>query len=798
MLSISEAIKGVNDAVNYHIHEGKEAYYLAGIGQEGRWLGGAVEPLKLPDTVTAKAFRNLLHGYSPDGHKPLVQNAGHPDRDAGWDLTFSVPKAVSVLWAMSPPAVRAEIEASQRHAVKIALGQAEEIFGFTRRGQGGKRHEHAALLFANFEEYTSRAQDMQIHTHCVLINTSVRQDGTTGALHSINFFRAKLLLGAVHETELARQLQERLHVGIEPQTVGFGLAGLPESVCRHFSKRHTAIQQAMAERHVSGPVAAKVVTRETRPRKEHVPAGRLFQSWHEQGRSQGWGPEQAAKLVQVQHAMVAKPLEPALRTKLAGLAHEQQTRKRLIKLARVTALQQGAGGQELLASLERLHLPAGQTILWRPHPANKDKGEGQTPARTPRSHSQEHAANRPDQPVTSRPQARTEPLPVAPPAPDQPTQPPAPEPATRSPMPPRPQPSPSRSADRPSAEVPAEPPPEAVPDRPLPQAAARQEPASAGPSRPAPENKSDPTRSPEGAARQTTQRPPSAARSTPANAHGASPKSRDPEAAANRAQPAPEHGARQTSSPPPPGQTAAPGTAANQRKRPEASSSGQQQRQQASPGGTAEPGRAADESRSEQAHGRPAGSRRTPRKQRVRNRMFERTFGAAVDRIFPAKQTRQRLTRLAKKLAQEHGADEPTFQRVLRDMRPGAERAYLHVERPRLFPHSPIPALKWLRVPKLALGDKPIKWGDIRWKQNVIIGELRIQQRHLFPSAGRRSSLHNLALPALHFSFKKSKWQPRKQSPKRAQQNVQQPRTAGRPSPSSSQKDQRQDHSQSP
>ena len=82
MLSISEAIKGVNDAVNYHIHEGKEAYYLAGIGQEGRWLGGAVEPLKLPDTVTADSFRHLLHGYSPDGKQPLVQNAGHPDRVA--------------------------------------------------------------------------------------------------------------------------------------------------------------------------------------------------------------------------------------------------------------------------------------------------------------------------------------------------------------------------------------------------------------------------------------------------------------------------------------------------------------------------------------------------------------------------------------------------------------------------------------------------------------------------------------------------------------------------------------------
>jgi hypothetical protein len=91
----------------------------------------------------------------------LRQGNTNPDRDAGWDLTFSVPKAVSVLWAMSPPSVRAEIEAAQRDAVKTALGLAEEIFGFTRRGQGGKRHEHAALLFAAFEEYVLRAKAFQ-------------------------------------------------------------------------------------------------------------------------------------------------------------------------------------------------------------------------------------------------------------------------------------------------------------------------------------------------------------------------------------------------------------------------------------------------------------------------------------------------------------------------------------------------------------------------------------------------------------------------------------------------------------
>jgi hypothetical protein len=56
-------------------------------------------------------------------------------------------------------------------------------------------------------------------------------------------------------------------------------------------------------------------------------------------------------------------------------------------------------------------------------------------------------------------------------------------------------------------------------------------------------------------------------------------------------------------------------------------------------------------------------------------------------------------------------------------MRPGAERSFLHVEEPRLFAKSPISPVKWWRLPKLALGEKPRKWGDITWKKNLPIGD---------------------------------------------------------------------------
>ena len=67
MLSISEAIKGVSDAVIYYMKEGKEAYYLAGIGQVAaiagsrRRLARAVDKREPPDGLVGR-FVDLIAG----------------------------------------------------------------------------------------------------------------------------------------------------------------------------------------------------------------------------------------------------------------------------------------------------------------------------------------------------------------------------------------------------------------------------------------------------------------------------------------------------------------------------------------------------------------------------------------------------------------------------------------------------------------------------------------------------------------------------------------------------------------
>src|ERR1017187_6333402 len=157
-------------------------------------------------------------------------------------------------------------------------------------------------------------------------------------------------------------------------------------------------------------------------------------------------------------------------------------------------------------------------------------------------------------------------------------------------------------------------------------------------------------------------------------------------------------------------------------------------------------------------HAAEKARKKQERQQKRRNVKLVREFGAAVDRIFPERQTRARLTKLANRLAQIHRADTETLEHTLAQMRPGAERLDIHVESPRLFPNSPVSPIKWWRVPKLAIGEKPRKWGDVIWKKNLPIGELRLQKSRLCPRAPKWSPLHGIEIPALHFSFKRSKF----------------------------------------
>jgi conjugative relaxase-like TrwC/TraI family protein len=296
MLTISNPIKGA-EQINYYLNLASEDYYTKGFEPPGLWFGRGAELLSLSGTLQEEMFRHVLAGMSPDGKRPLVQNANHEDRQCGIDCTFSAPKSVSVLWGLASPSTRRIIEQAHYEAIAETLAEAEKLCGMTRRGKQGLREEPTALLFALFQHGSSRAMDPLLHTHVVVPNVGIRQDGTIGTIQTIYFFRQKMRLGASYRERLAHKLCQHLGVTIEPEKVGFHIAGVSRELCDVFSKRRKTIERVMREKGLTGARAAKAVTLMTRPSKQPLPREELFARWQQVGETFGWGTAQAESLV---------------------------------------------------------------------------------------------------------------------------------------------------------------------------------------------------------------------------------------------------------------------------------------------------------------------------------------------------------------------------------------------------------------------------------------------------------------------------------------------------------------------
>jgi conjugative relaxase-like TrwC/TraI family protein len=113
----------------------------------------------LPDRpVQREELAALMHGVSPsDGHE-LRPAGGNGSRVAGIDMTFSAPKSVSALWAISSPYERARIEAAHTKAVAGAIARVDRDVELLRsRVEGELRWQRASrLLAAEFVHTSSR------------------------------------------------------------------------------------------------------------------------------------------------------------------------------------------------------------------------------------------------------------------------------------------------------------------------------------------------------------------------------------------------------------------------------------------------------------------------------------------------------------------------------------------------------------------------------------------------------------------------------------------------------------------
>ena len=223
-------------------------YYTAGEEPDGAWFNPkGLFGLEDGDRVDAGQFQRIYNGYAPDGSQPLVQRAGNPDRSPGIDMTFSVDKSVSALWAVAEPEMRLKIEAIATAAARAALEDTVLRYcSYTRMAEKGvTRPVEADLMGATFVHGTSRENDPQLHVHCTIFNVArTGEDGKWRAHHQYPVYSWKKAAGAMFRANMAWELQRGLGVRMEqygPANEFTRIAGMPDDLKAFWSKRRKAI-----------------------------------------------------------------------------------------------------------------------------------------------------------------------------------------------------------------------------------------------------------------------------------------------------------------------------------------------------------------------------------------------------------------------------------------------------------------------------------------------------------------------------------------------------------------------------
>jgi conjugative relaxase-like TrwC/TraI family protein len=280
-----------------HIDE----YYTGGEA-EGRWVGTGPQALGLEGNVVAEDLRALLGGLSPGDGKPMysAQAAARRSR-AGFDLTFSAPKGVSLLALLSGSELREKVIAAHQVAVGEALGYLEAEAAFVRRGKDGLvRLRAEGFIGAAFLHTTSRLGDPQLHTHLVTPNLARGPDGAWSALDARALYRHARTAGFLYQASLRAGLTQSLGISWRPVERGMAEpAGIPQEVLSHFSRRRAEIEDALELSGQRSAAAANVAAHRTRGPKDHdISLEALRASWRARAEGIGFAPERLVGLLQ--------------------------------------------------------------------------------------------------------------------------------------------------------------------------------------------------------------------------------------------------------------------------------------------------------------------------------------------------------------------------------------------------------------------------------------------------------------------------------------------------------------------
>ena len=239
--------------------------------QKAAKLGRAFPNYQTLEPRTIRVARRIEDFHHEHGREPskaersrIEAQEARKDRHAvaGYDLVFTPVKSASLLWALGSATTRQQVEAAHHEAVTDTLRWLEQETAFARIGNTGEAQiDTRGFIAAAFDHRDSRAGDPDLHTH-VAISNKVRaaHDYPDGRPRWLSLDARVIHAAAVaaserYNTRLEDALARRLGVEFVERADSRRpdkrsvreIAGIPDTLIRHFSRRRAAIEDRYRE-----------------------------------------------------------------------------------------------------------------------------------------------------------------------------------------------------------------------------------------------------------------------------------------------------------------------------------------------------------------------------------------------------------------------------------------------------------------------------------------------------------------------------------------------------------------------
>ena len=243
-------------------------YYNEGQEIVGHWGGKGAARLGLEGTVDKLSFERLCDNLHPVTGESLTVRT-RTDRTVGYDFTFSVPKSVSLLYALSGDQ---GIMDSFRRTVDETMKDIEsELQTRVRRGHKDVNRLTGNAIWGEFIHTTSRpvdgVPDPQLHAHCFVFNSTFDEEEKrwkAGQFRELK--RDAPYFQAAFRVRLANHLQDQ-GFAIERKRGDFEIAGLPADILKRYSRRTDLIEKTARAKGITDPKRKDELGAETRERK---------------------------------------------------------------------------------------------------------------------------------------------------------------------------------------------------------------------------------------------------------------------------------------------------------------------------------------------------------------------------------------------------------------------------------------------------------------------------------------------------------------------------------------------------